>query len=290
MSWPDRLLSRMAWGATQATCRLENESVWPGTQANLVDALARTDRSIGRMVAALRKHHLLARTVIIVPAKHGQSPIDRAKLAMEGGGHAAVQTVQDPQGYVNAADPSVDSVVFHDVTNTNGAKDYAVSGHLQTDDVGIVWLQDQSEANLAAVLAQLTAPVNAAAMHADALPAGTIFGASVTAGLDLAAIYGDPTSWDATAVARAPNFFIQPDEGVIYSGSSKKIAEHGGGAPGDTGVALLVAAPWARARIVHGAVSTTQVAPTILRALGLAPRELQAVRLEHTRPLPYLGL
>jgi hypothetical protein len=37
-------------------------------------------------------------------------------------------------------------------------------------------------------------------------------------------------------------------------------------------------------------VQTTQVAPTILRALGLDPSALQAVRLERTAVLPGLKL
>ena len=35
-------------------------------------------------------------------------------------------------------------------------------------------------------------------------------------------------------------------------------------------------------------VETTQVAPTILKLLGLSPRSLQAVRLERTQVLPGL--
>ena len=38
--------------------------------------------------------------------------------------------------------------------------------------------------------------------------------------------------------------------------------------------------------MVGDPVVNQQVAPTILRALRLNPRELQAVRLEHTRVLP----
>ena len=90
------------------------------------------------------------------------------------------------------------------------------------------------------------------------------------------------------AAARAPNVFIQPNEGVIYSGSSKKIAEHGGGAPGDTEVALLVAGHGIAKATVHHHVSTTQVAPTILEALGLDPKKLDAVKKEGTRSLPGL--
>jgi hypothetical protein len=36
-------------------------------------------------------------------------------------------------------------------------------------------------------------------------------------------------------------------------------------------------------------VTTTQIAPTILRALGLDPQALKAARLEHTQPLGGLG-
>ena len=38
--------------------------------------------------------------------------------------------------------------------------------------------------------------------------------------------------------------------------------------------------------MVGDPVVNQQVAPTILRALGLNPRELQAVRLDYTRVLP----
>jgi hypothetical protein len=35
-------------------------------------------------------------------------------------------------------------------------------------------------------------------------------------------------------------------------------------------------------------VETTQIAPSILKLLGLYPRALEAVRIEHTRVLPEL--
>ena len=251
--------------------------------ANLLGAIAHTDASIGRMVAALERRGLLDSTLIVVTAKHGQSPIDRSRLAMEGGGHAPVQTVEDPIDFVNAADPNVDNVTF---TNPNNGHAYATQGHLQTDDVGIVWLQDQSAANVSAVVAQLQA--NRAAIFADRLPEDTLFSQSISSGAALAAIFGDPTVPGTVAAARAPNVFIQPDAGVIYSGSSKKIAEHGGGTLDDTHVALLVSSPGLRERTVTEPVDTMQVAPTILKALGLEPRALRAVRAEKTRTLPHL--
>jgi hypothetical protein len=251
----------------------------------LAGAIAHVDASLGRMVAALEATGLLESTLIIVSAKHGQSPIDPRKLAMEKGARPVV----DPIGFIQTADPGVDNV-FAPFVNPNDGSSPAVSGHLQTDDVGLLWLQDQSKANVAGVVAQLTDPAHRLAMFADVLPPGTIFSGNIVHGEELAAIYGDPTSDDPIASARAPNVVIQPDWGVIYSSSSKKIAEHGGGTIDDTHVALLVSNPRLRRRTVESHVSTTQVAPTILEALHLDPRALDAVRKEGTKPLPGLGL
>jgi arylsulfatase A-like enzyme len=49
---------------------------------------------------------------------------------------------------------------------------------------------------------------------------------------------------------------------------------------------MLVANPRFRAQTVSSAVTTMQVAPTILEALGLDPRGLDAVRAEGTAVLP----
>jgi hypothetical protein len=88
---------------------------------------------------------------------------------------------------------------------------------------------------------------------------------------------------------RAPDVVIQPNWGTICSGSSKKIAEHGGGTLDDTHVALLVSLPaFGAARRIGDHVKTTQVAPTILRALGLDPAQLQSVVKEGTQVLPDL--
>jgi hypothetical protein len=47
--------------------------------AMLTDALDHTDASLGKMMDELQKNNLLASTVVIVSAKHGQSPIDPTK-------------------------------------------------------------------------------------------------------------------------------------------------------------------------------------------------------------------
>jgi hypothetical protein len=91
-------------------------------------------------------------------------------------------------------------------------------------------LQDQSQTNRTAVIAQLRD--NSAAIFADKLPDDTLFTESIVSGRAIAALFGD----GPLAAAHAPDVFIRPNAGVIYSGSKKKIAEHGGGTPDDTHV------------------------------------------------------
>ena len=51
---------------------------------------------------------------------------------------------------------------------------------------------------------------------------------------------------------------------------------------------LLVSSPWLAPKTEHAWAETMQVAPTVLRALGLDPNALDAVRAEGTRVLPDL--
>jgi hypothetical protein len=77
--------------------------------------------------------------------------------------------------------------------------------------------------------------------------------------------------------------------GVVYTGKKAKIAEHGGAAPDDRDVALVVSGAGVHGhRVVDAPVSTTQIAPSILALLRLNPNALQAVRIEHTQVLPGL--
>jgi arylsulfatase A-like enzyme len=93
-----------------------------------------------------------------------------------------------------------------------------------------------------------------------------------------------------TGDPRTPDIIVQPNVGVVYTGSTKKQAEHGGFAQDDTNVMLLVSNPRIEASTVTSFVETSQVAPTILKALGLDPSDLDAVRKEGTPVLPGLHL
>lgn len=81
---------------------------------------------------------------------------------------------------------------------------------------------------------------------------------------------------------------MQPLYGTVYTGSTAKNAEHGGFSFGDTNVGLIVSNPGFQASLLKTPVATSQVAPSILHALGLAPRSLHSVMVEKTNLLPGL--
>jgi hypothetical protein len=85
---------------------------------------------------------------------------------------------------------------------------------------------------------------------------------------------------------RSPDIIVAPNVGVTYSGSTTMIGDHGGFAHDDTNVLLLVSDPSFSAQTVSAVSTTMQVAPTIVKALGLEPRALDAVKAEGTLVLP----
>ena len=117
------------------------------------------------------------------------------------------------------------------------------------------------------------------------MPAARASGlAQVYAGADAAKLLSVPVT-----DPRHPDIVGIVQHGVVYTGGTSKIAEHGGADPQDRDVPLLVAG----ADVPHGLtvdnqVQTTQIAPTILRLLGLNPHALQAVREQGTPVLPGL--
>ncbi|QJC56238.1 hypothetical protein HC248_01540 [Polaromonas vacuolata] len=138
------------------------------------------------------------------------------------------------------------------------------------DSTAMIWMKNHGKA------AALAATIKA---NPDAF-----FAQDVLSGEAMTALYGDP------AMGRTPDIIVQPKSGVIYTKKGKKIAEHGGNSADDAHIALLVSAPGLVAKNVHTMVNLTQVAPTVLQALGISPLTLQAVAAEGTLVLPQLGL
>jgi len=230
-------------------------------------AITYIDNAVGSMTDALEKKHLTQSTLFILSAKHGQSPADYSRLKKIG------DTVSKTLGSLVAA--GSDSITG----NNTGSS-------VTTDDVAFVWLKDQS--TRAAAVALLNA--NTGCPTVDPVTKVISSGAGICTDnggsvIDLSLVpnkFGDPSK------GRTPDIMVQPNGGVIYSKSGAKDMEHGGFAPNDSNVALLVSLPSLNRRTVGSRVGTTQVAPTIIKALGLDPSLLDAVKKEGTPVLPGL--
>jgi hypothetical protein len=200
------------------------------------------DDALGKFINELKTQNLYDSTLIIVSAKHGQSPINVK-----------------------------DRVAISDALYS-GAPGFGENGFEICDDEALVWLSPE--------LQQATNPATGHPYYADAKAyiqahATALHIEKLLDRDELTQLYEDPFH-----NSRVPDFIAITDHGVICTGGSK-LAEHGGFSKDDRNVALLVSSPRIKhAKIVEDLTFTTQIAPTILDALDLDPRSLQAVREE----------
>ena len=226
------------------------------------------DAAIGQMVAALKHEGLLDSTTIIITAKHGQSPIDPNRF-FPIPGHSG-NNGTPPSGIIGSLLPAV----YNDPNNGLG---------LAEDDISQVWLADASRTGEAV---------------ADLENSATVIGlGQIYYGGSLNVLFNPPGVPEQPGPCcklreggdpRSPDIVVIPNVGVVYTGNLKKQSEHGGFAWDDTNVMLLVSNANLEPRTINSFVETAQVAPTILKILGLDPNALDAVRLEGTRVLPNL--
>ena len=225
------------------------------------------DKSIGEMVAGLKKRGLYQSTLIVISAKHGQSPVDSAR-------YLGISTV--PNDPVTTSPATIlDSLLPVSERPSNSPPGIGPT----EDDVSLLWLSDSSLTTAAVGMLETQSPATA-----NIAGIGQIFsGPGIAQMFNPPGLppYGDP---------RTPDIIVSPNVGVTYSGSGKKRAEHGGFSHDDTNVMLLASNPAISAATVTSAVETDQIAPTILAALGLDPDKLTAVQKEGTQVLPGLGL
>jgi hypothetical protein len=211
------------------------------------------DNAIGEMINQLKVQNLYNSTLIIISAKHGQSPIDPNRL------------LRIP------ADNSSDEPPSQILSPSGIGPGFPVVQALE-DDISLIWLADQTQTT--ADLLTLSQPANS---NIDG--GGEVFGAT-----SLNLMFND-----ALSDPRTPDIIVVPNVGTVYTGGTGKVAEHGGFANDDRNVILLVSNPALRGGTFVDQVETRQIAPTIIRALGLDPSQLQAVQLEHTQSLPGLS-
>ena len=230
----------------------QNAAAWPGAQ--LLKEIEFVDASIGDIVNALKDANLYDSTLIIVTAKHGESPIDPTMYVANGS--------NTPATLLGTAIPFSESPL-----NSTGIG-------ATEDDVSVMWLAHGASVTDAVALLE---------QNAKAIGLGEIFyGPSLALNYNVGGLgpLQDP---------RSPDIIVTPNVGMTYSGSTTMIGDHGGFGHDDTNVIMLVENPHFTAQTVSVTTRTAQVAPTILQALGLDPLALEAVTQEGTPVLTEVG-
>ena len=230
----------------------KNAAALPSTE--LLKEIEYVDTAVGEIVSSLKSAGLYDSTLIIITAKHGESPIDPTRYVADGS--------NTPATLLGSAIPFSESPL-----NTTGIG-------ATEDDVSVLWLKKG---------ASVTAAVELLENNAAAIGLGEIYyGPSLALNYNVGGLEPgeDP---------RSPDIIVTPNVGVTYSGSTSMIGDHGGFAYDDTNVMLLVANPSFTPQTVSAEAQTIQVAPTMVQALGLNPAALDAVKAEGTPVLPEVG-
>jgi type I phosphodiesterase/nucleotide pyrophosphatase len=219
----------------------------------LFEEIEYVDTAIGIIVEALKVAGIYNDTLLIITAKHGESPIDPTRYVADGTNTPATLLAQ--AGLIPFSESPL---------NTSGIG-------ATEDDVSVMWLNRG---------ANVLTGVNILETNATEIGMGEIyFGPTLALNYNVAG-FGpgqDP---------RSPDIIVTPNVGVTYSNSTSMIGDHGGFAHDDNNVVLLVANPNLTAQTVSNSTTTMQVAPTIVQALGLDPNLLDAVKAEGTAVLP----
>jgi hypothetical protein len=226
-----------------------NAAALPSSE--LLQEIEFVDASIGDIVGALKDAGLYEDTLLVISAKHGESPIDPTLYVADGN--------NTPATLLGSAIPFSESPL-----NRTGIG-------ATEDDVSVLWLNPGASVTAAVALLESNA-----------------------AKIGLGQLYYGPSLWlnynvgglDPGRDSRTPDIIVTPNVGVTYSGSTTMIGDHGGFAHDDTNVMMLIANPAFKASTVSATTTTSQIAPTIIKALGLDPAALDAVREEGTAVLP----
>jgi predicted AlkP superfamily pyrophosphatase or phosphodiesterase len=219
---------------------------------SLMKEIQYVDNSIGLMMNALEQNGLSDSTLIIISAKHGQSPIDPNRVLRIPADDSTKMAPSNILGGVGT-----------------GLVGGGLVGQADEDDVSMLWLTDPTM--IASAVATLQKNEN------------VYGGGEIFVGPALNQLFNNPS-----IDSRTPDIIIAPNVGVVYTGGTGKVSEHGGFSNDDRNVILLVSNNRISAATFTSQVETRQIAPTILMALGINPNLLQAVLQEKTQVLPGL--
>jgi hypothetical protein len=223
----------------------KNAAALPSVE--LLGEVEYVDTAIGEILSALKENGIYNNTLVIITAKHGESPIDPTRYVADG--------TDTPATLLGNLIPWSESPL-----NTSGIG-------ATEDDVSVLWLKKGVNVDTAVAI-----------LETDATEIGMgeiLYGATLAPNYNVGGLGPGEDS-------RTPDIIVTPNIGVTYSSSTAMIGDHGGFAHDDTNVILLVANPSFTPQTVSAETATIQVAPTILRALGLNPGLLDAVQQEGT--------
>ena len=200
--------------------RERREGRLPGCGRHTSDAVLSNiefvDDSIGEMVAELKHRGLIDSTLIVITAKHGQSPID-PNLFFPIPGHHTTNGLSPAtliSNQLHAAMPPSEDPNGSGIGSTE-------------DDISLLWLTNPSYTDAAVALLEATPRPSE--------PGKSSTDRSVALNYNLGGLPPDDP--------RTPDIIVTPNVGVIYTGSAAKQEEHGGFAHDDTNVMLLRLAP-----------------------------------------------
>jgi hypothetical protein len=172
------------------------------------------------MIAALKSAGLYRSTLIVITAKHGQSPVDSSRytpITSTGPVTTSPATILDNSGCIPLSESP---------SNPTGI------GPTE-DDVSLIWLNNKCTTGQAVDLLEGQSPATA-----NIAGIGEFF-----SGPALTQLFNRP-GLPPTGDPRTPDIIVTPNIGVTYSGSTKKLAEHGGFSHDDTNVIMVPEVRW----------------------------------------------
>jgi hypothetical protein len=233
-----------------ATGGYKNAAAVPSSE--LLNEVEYVDTAIGEIVNALKAAGIYNNTLVIVTAKHGESPIDPTRYVADGTDTPA--TLLALAGLIPYSESPLNPTGI-------GATE---------DDVSVIWLKKGVDVGAAVGI-----------LESDAAEIGMgeiFYGPTIALNYNVAGLGPGEDS-------RTPDIIVTPNIGVTYSNSTAMIGDHGGFGHDSTNVVLMVANPSFTPQTVATETATRQVAPTMVQALGLNPAALDAVQIEGTQPL-----
>ncbi len=157
--------------------------------AALLGEIKFADDSIGAWVSELKSQGLYDSTLIVITAKHGQSPIDSSRYVSQLINGTSPVTLLSNAGYIPYSE------------STNNPTGIGPT----EDDVSLIWLKNSTDTEASVKI-----------LEENAAPTGIALG-QIYYGNTLSINFNDPT-----VDPRTPDIIVTPNVGVTYSGSKAK--------------------------------------------------------------------